>query len=379
MGRWAELPGTAACSSATAPTSLEPSFGSGGTLTEEHANFRTATDAIVAVDGTVTTVGSRGTGSPSDASDFVLTRYRADGTRDTSFGAGGETGSTFVGRYAYGLRLVKQRDGKIVVAGRLDRQRSFDRGRDSHVVFTLARYTRDGQLDRSFGKNGRVITSFGPAEAYVNELVQHASGELTVAGTYAGFERNPQVVLARYDGDGTLDRRFGRDGRVRLPLRRGAGAGSLLALPNGKVLVGGQARISLETDGLLLARVRRDGSLDRGFGSGGLVIQRFKRHQAPHMAHALIREPDGGIVAGGSGKWGFYSAFPVARFEPNGSLDRSFGPSPDGVVVTRFGENRLDDQAVEDMLLEPDGRLVAAGTFHRAGTDENRFALAALR
>jgi uncharacterized delta-60 repeat protein len=92
--------------------------------------------------------------------------------------------------------------GRIITAGN-----SFD--------FLLARFKRSGALDKSFGLGGKVITKFGDKEAAANDLAIDSSGRIVAAG-FAG----KRVALARYNRNGTLDKTFGRRGKVTTQLGR---------------------------------------------------------------------------------------------------------------------------------------------------------------
>ena len=77
----------------------------------------------------------------SQADDFVVTRYNADGTLDSTFGTGGVVVTDLRGTgghdHARGIAIDAQ--GRIVVAG------------DSDQDFAAVRYLSDGSLDTSFG------------------------------------------------------------------------------------------------------------------------------------------------------------------------------------------------------------------------------------
>src|SRR5262245_46259441 len=88
-------------------------------------------------------------------------------------------------------------------------------------------------------------------------------------------------------------------------------------------------------------------------------------------ASALVLQPDGKLVAAGYSRRSSVSAvmFALARYNPDGSLDTGCGAG--GEVTTPFGSS--GDQAF-GLTLQADGKLVAAG-FHNTGSD-NDFALA---
>ena len=134
--------------------------------------------------------------------------------------------------------------------------------------------------------------------------------------------------------------------------------------PDGKIIVGGYCQSS--PLGFALVRYNPDGSLDTSFGSGGKVTTGNNG-----MVNALALQPDGKIVAAGESWNGSTNyVFALARYNADGSLDTSFGSG--GVVMTTvFPSNSAQAYAV---AVEPDGKIVVAGRAYDAVREE--FALA---
>jgi uncharacterized delta-60 repeat protein len=107
------------------------------------------------------------------------------------------------------------------------------------------------------------------------------------------------------------------------------------------------------------------GSLDTGFGSGGIAKTEFVvTNMGPAWGNALLQQKDGKLVVVGEYiEWGVGTYFGLARFYPNGSLDASFGSG--GKVGTRFNQ----DFAAFAAALQPDGKIIAVG-----GANNNVFA-----
>src|SRR6266540_4901530 len=139
-------------------------------------------------------------------------------------------------------------------------------------------------------------------------------------------------------------RSFGTGGKVRGPI------GDLEAIAlqrDGKIVAVGAD--------FLVARYNPDGSLDASFGAGGVVRTSFGGVSQGGVAVAI--QTDGEIIAAGiavaaDGN----SEFALARYNPDGSLDQSFGTS--GKVVTPTG---WCCDFVHTILLRPDGKIVAIG------------------
>src|SRR5437667_11646466 len=71
---------------------------------------------------------------------------------------------------------------------------------------------------------------------------------------------------------------------------------------------------------------------------------------------ASILQADGKLVAAGEAKTSRNQDFALARYNPNGSLDATFGTG--GKVTTDFAGN---DDAAFGPVLQSDGKIVAAG------------------
>jgi uncharacterized delta-60 repeat protein len=287
--------------------------------------------------------------------DFALARYDADGSLDLSFGSGGRVVTDFGGDDE-AFAVAVQSDGKIVVAGVSTANGTID--------FALARYGSDGQLDSGFGTGGKVLTDLGGQDEAFGLVIQ-PDGKLVAAGvsTAAG---SLDFALVRYATDGTLDSNFGTSGQVVTDF-----GPVFVGNPSSCTQTGGDFHgtdvaftVALQSDGKLvaagvssgdfaLARYNPDGSLDTTFGTCGRVVTDFAGDDA--AASALVIQPDGKLVAAGRNKVTNQTAFALARYAPDGTLDPIFGAA--GRVVTPIGT----DAEAGGLALQPDGALVAAG------------------
>lgn len=111
-----------------------------------------------------------------------------------------------------------------------------------------------------------------------------------------------------------------------------------------------------------LARFDSAGNLDSTFGNGGIVVTDFGSSDGDprdDLIVSMVLQPDGKIIAVGPGEPNrntTSSDFVIARYNSNGSLDRTFGI--DGKVVTDF-YGTID--MATSIALQPDGRFVVAG------------------
>jgi uncharacterized delta-60 repeat protein len=188
-----------------------------------------------------------------------------------------------------------------------------------------------GHLDRSFGIGGRVRVAFGGRFAQANAVAMQGRKAL-VAGA-VGFEADEDLAVVRLTADGKIDRSFGGgDGRFVHNFFGDADiANGVAVLPDGKILVGGQAYDPVSGTGRFVAlRLTPDGHLDHTFGGGdGTVVTKFPPDGA--FAYAMTLLSHGrfalcGIVEGSP------EAIGLAVYRPKGGLDRTFGTG--GRVVT---------------------------------------------
>src|SRR5437870_3563768 len=152
-------------------------------------------------------------------------------------------------------------------------------------------------------------------------------------------------------GPGDLDPSFGAGGQVLTDFGGGDGARALALQADGRIVVAGRSCPS--TWRFALARHDADGTLDPSFGGGGRVLTNFAGRDE---ASALALQSDGKIVVAGFSGAGGRQDFAVARYNPDGSLDPSFGSG--GRVLTDFGG---DDEA-SALALQSDGKIVVAGS-----------------
>ena len=221
-----------------------------------------------------------------------------------------------------------------------------------------------GDLDPTFGKDGKVTTSFGDA-GQANALVIQPDGKIVAGGaTASNFVQS--FGLARYNTDGSLDTTFGDGGKVTTGFPNDVSICHALALqPDGKIIAAGEAL----GDGsgsfaraFALARYNINGSLDTTFGNNGRVTTSFPIDglSTDDRAFTVALQSDGKIVAGGLKSYNVdidASDFELARYNTDGSLDTTFGDG--GSVLTHFfgAQNQ-----VRGLIIQSDGKIVAIGS-----------------
>jgi uncharacterized delta-60 repeat protein len=314
-----------------APGNLDPSFsGDGIVLTgwggepDGGSAMALQADGKIVVAGTTTRYDGPGGYDPQ----FALARLHPDGSLDLSFDGDGKQVTHFgAGTVCMASAVAIQPDGKIVVAGSV-------RVSPADWNFALARYHADGSLDSSFADDGTLTTGRG---GYADSVAVQADGKILVAGA-AG--------LARYKADGSIDSSFAGDGM----------ATGLLGSAHSLAIQGDDRIVVAGTSGL--ARYHPDGSLDTTFSGDGTVSTDSV------WARSAAIQADGRIVVAGAifvdhGEFDDYD-FALLRYTPDGALDTTFGSG--GMQITTFNAGWWQDEMAAAVALQPDGKIVAAGT-----------------
>lgn len=200
---------------------------------------------------------------------------------------------------------------------------------------------------------GAVMTDFGGYDLATATAVQ-ADGKIVVAGE-AGNSTGADAALARYLPDGRLDASFGTGGKAIFDL---AGCPcneeihAMLIQPDGKIVVGGSAVPGAAGTGthFALARFNANGTVDTAFGVNGKVFINLGGYY--EYAYALTLQSDGKIVAAGDSD----GDFALTRVSRSGRLDTGFGVG--GKVRTDFDGGTDEAHGV---VIQADGKIVAGG------------------
>jgi uncharacterized delta-60 repeat protein len=288
---------------------------------------------------------------------FVLA---SAGDLDPSFSRNGKATANF-GHHnlAYSV-AIDGRDRAVVAGGILG----------GHHDFELARYTAHGRLDASFSRNGKVRTEFG-RRSVAQSVAVDSRQRILAAGTAAGLGGGGGFALARYRRDGSLDPSFGSGGKVITDIGSHESDGAVVIDSQGRIVVAGSVRLPSpprDNFAFALARYMPDGELDDAFSGDGKLTTDFG--SLADNAYDVAVDPEDRIVAAGRGHTGVDFDFALARYQPNGELDSTFGAG--GRVTTDFG----DSDGARSVAIDPRGRIVAVG---RSDLHRDGFALARYR
>ena len=259
-----------------------------------------------------------------------------------------------------GRSIALQADGKILVAGS-----SFKSS--SNYDFALVRYNSDGSLDMSFSGDGMLTTDFGSSMDYATSLTLQADGKILMAGLRENSRSYfCDIVLVRYNSNGSLDNSFGGDGKLNTEfgLSYGVFSRDIKVQADGKIMLSGNAINGSGNYDFALVRFDNDGSLDTSFGGAGKLITDFGTALQPwsnDVLYSMELQTDGKIlVAGYSEKLSSRAEFALVRYNSDGSLDMSF--SGDGMLTTDFGLEVI----AFSITVQADGKILLAGTSYNS-------------
>lgn len=318
---------------------------------------------------------------------IAVSRFLENGIPDTSFGNELVPGvaTTEVGTVDEVAGMVRFADGGVLLAGTSP---TLDPIVGTRVHGVLARYKPDGALDPAFGDDGLVRVDVTPEDDFVRAVGLQPDGKIVVAGYEADANGG---FIARYDSQGVLDPGFGTGGTV---MESGLPPiGALMVQPDGRVVVagGGFMRryhatgtfdtafpgafyglrdLAIAPDGDIVAtgqgdlgrvvviRYNNNATLDTAFGAGGTVLLEVGVAASPYS----VEVDDGGrVVVAGSSNTGTSHDLFVLRLTTTGVLDNSFGSN--GLVFTEAG----GEETAYDLVLLPDGKILAAGAINLDG------------
>lgn len=220
-------------------------------------------------------------------------------------------------------------------------------------------------LDPTFGTSGIVRTDFAGNIDQANAVVVQPNGQIIAAGSsFSSSKTVEDFIVARYNANGSLDKRFGKNGKITTDFFRNVDSISAMAIqPDGAIVVAGFAQLAGSGGTprvFALARYRSDGQPDTSFGNGGALTTSFGGNFA--AASAIMIQPDGKILVAGTVDFNPDNPtsgldFALARYTANGTLDATFGKGGK-VVFDFFGSF---DQA-NGAVLQPDSKIIVVGS-----------------
>ncbi|HMG58530.1 MAG TPA: hypothetical protein VK583_02290 [Burkholderiales bacterium] len=291
------------------PGTLDTGFGTGGTgivTTPIPSGSSTSANGIALSGTNIVLAGQSKIGGKFQ---IVLAQYTSTGALDTAgFGVPNGYVITPIGSLdaAAAALAVQPADSKIVVAGLA--------GNFVSQIWDVAllRYNANGSLDTDpttgfGGGTGIVTTDIGSSSNYANAVAIQGDGKIVVVGNafVNSFAATSDIAVLRYNTNGSLDTDpttgfGGGTGIVTTNVGAFDNGFAVAVQPDNKIVVAGNADAGTG-DRLALLRYNANGSLDFGFGTGGIVTRTASGPStiAGAFGVALQPQPGGEIVVVG--------------------------------------------------------------------------------
>jgi uncharacterized delta-60 repeat protein len=233
------------------------------------------------------------------------------------------------------------------------------------LMATITALPQSGEVDPTFGVNGKVVTGFGANQNSANAIALQPDGKFLAGGTYIGSNNKNDFALARYNSDGTMDSGFGVNGKAVLNFPEFNSNSnyihSIYVLDNGKIVVFGT--ISPGGSGGLTAAIVRynaNGTIDTGFGTNGKLVSELVCYG--RNGTKLIFLADGTFIFTSSKSLGgSLTSIGIEKYTADGVSDTAFGTN--GQVFTSFGNGTNNPCSI---ALKPDGKFVIAAGYYAA-------------
>ncbi|MNK17076.1 WD domain, G-beta repeat [compost metagenome] len=270
-------------------------------------------------DGKVLAGGSFNSYNGNFSSKSVV-RINTDGTQDMGFLPAEADGLVF--------SVVVKADGKIIVVGGF---LVYNNMSENSITSLNSNGSRDITFDIGNGTG---------ADNVINAAQILSDDKIVIGGNFYYYNGVARNKIAKLDVDGGLDESFnpgtGFNGNVSV----------LGALPNGKILVGGEFTTFNGQTVKKLIRLNADGSLDTSFN---LVLPYMEEHL---KIYKIALQSDGKIIIGGylfKQTAEFYDSYSICRINADGSYD-----------VTFNSENILRPGDDIDIIVQPDDKVLLA-------------------
>lgn len=383
--------------------SIDEDFASMGVMHRDYGAEDRCSSFLIDSSGRYVLVGTSEVSFPFSSSHLVLARFNENGNPDFSFNS---TGAFVDTNYSSGYAVMRQGDGKLLVAGY----------RSGNCVM---RFNDDGTPDTGFGTGGKLnIPGASQLTAFATQFGNGSvlQPDLYLVGGTGSVNSQPVIIVARFDSDGILDTSLNGTGVASVNAGASAHLNAMFITGvtfNRRILLAGSVRVS-GLDRFMAAKLTLGGTLDGNFGNGGMttttagpgnntpynailqsggllmtgqvnpmnyydndfVLVRFNTgtgaldtnffgtgvllHNVGNLqatAKAVAVQNDGKMIVAGSAFYGPYSQMTLVRLNPDGSRDSGFGIG--GKVMNDVGGQSSEADAV---ALQSDGRILIAGS-----------------
>jgi uncharacterized delta-60 repeat protein len=228
----------------------------------------------------------------------------------------------------------------------------------SNEDLLVARYNSDGSLDTTFNGTGEVLNAFSYQFIYASSVAIQSDGKIVVVGqgetVTNGNSYTFDGLVLRYNSDGSPDTTFNGTGEV---------------LTNDNSVSFFETGVAIQSDGRIvvadgrgiLRRYNADGSPDATFDN--TRVRRIN-NTLVRLGPGIFNELFGGVAVQSDGKivevGTTDSEMTVERFNSDGSGDATFNGN--GQHFIDFGGLYSGSNGSHDLAIQSDGKIVVGGT-----------------
>ncbi len=262
----------------------------------------------------------------------------------------------------FGNAVAIDPKGRIIVAGS-------SVNNSGGVDLAVWRFNADGTLDGTFNGSGLVTrnsSSTDNAADYGKSVALDLYGKIVVAGSSRLSGGNTDMVIWRFNEDGTVDTSFNASGYVRHDNAAGGegdDSGNAVVIDGQeRIVVAGYSKNSSGNFDLAAWRYNPNGTVDTGLNGSGIIVQNSAaRGNGDDIGKALtIDANDRIVVAGSSVNTSGFTDMVVLRFKSDGALDTTFNTS--GIVDLPALSGSNSNAVANGVAIDPQGRIVVTGS-----------------
>ncbi len=352
--------------SAQFPGMVDSSFNGNGKVIYDFGFHENLTDVKVqSSDQKIVTVGTAI--NPSFSGKLLAIRMLPNGAFDTTFN---DSGIVIIPNFneSYAYEVIIKDNGKILIAGA---------AADPNFIFSMVciQLNGDGSLDSTFGVNGFATPRFFAADEFAYGMALQADGKIVLSGSTLDAGGHNMPSLVRLNQDGSLDSTFGTSGIAIISVTEiDNKLSNVFIQADGKIVASGHFDQGLTLSGqfdfdILVTRFNPNGTIDSTFGTAGLTITPISVEYIED-ALGMKQSADGGIVVSG------FTTLPDFTFD---MIMVKYDST--GVVVPTFGnagivqfDNDIQDVGY-DVAIQNDGKILVGGTSGGFFFDDRDFLL----
>ncbi|MBK9726540.1 MAG: T9SS type A sorting domain-containing protein [Saprospiraceae bacterium] len=216
--------------------------------------------------------------------------------------------------------------------------------RDSSIQFrgTIVKFNKNGSIDNSFGKNGKVFVN-NSGSSILRGGIKLLNGSMLVCGNLSSG-----VLVAKFNSQGQLDPSFAKNGiyTEKSILSFGNGT-SILVDKNNSIYVSGY--VSTRNTGFFILKLDLNGKLDSSFATNG--VYKYESPIETLESEVEMENINDNLFIGFSTGSGNLSDIIISKFNSNGIIDTTFGKSGRLTIDRGFNDHLYSMKNTSDGYL----------------------------